>query len=86
MKSETLIVVVVLAIVGIVILKNVVFKEQPVVNNTTEENKVAYRYDIEDQNFTEINQNIAETVDTTVNVQNVIDVSAIEQLRDEANK
>lgn len=85
MKSETLIVAVALLIVGIVLLKNVVFKEQPVANNTIEENKVAYRYDIEDQNFTEINQNIVETYDTNVNAQNVIDVSAIEQLRSETN-
>ena len=85
MKSETLIVVVALLIVGIIILKNFTSKKLEVVNNTAEENKVAYRYDIEDQNFTDINQNVIETVTSNDNMQNVIDVSAIEQLRNASN-
>ena len=85
MKSETLIVVVALLIVGIIILKNFTSKKLEVVNNTAEENKVAYRYDIEDQNFTDFNQNVIETVTSNDNMQNVIDVSAIEQLRNASN-
>lgn len=84
MKPENAIGVIALVIVGIILVRSFLPKEQTA-ENSTEENKVAYRYEIEDQNFTEINQNIVEPVDANVNVENVIDVSAIEELRSEAN-
>ncbi|MBR1539717.1 MAG: hypothetical protein IJ629_00780 [Clostridia bacterium] len=86
MKPESAIIVVAILIIGIVIVKNVVLNNNEVVEeNTTEENQVAYRYDIEDQNFTNIDENAVEPVDTTVTVQNVIDVSSIEELRKEGS-
>lgn len=85
MKDETLIVVVALLLVGIIIVKNTVSKSQETTNNTVSEaNKVAYRYDIEDQNFTDINQNIIEPSDNNEDLKNVIDVSDIEELRRES--
>lgn len=84
MKPETLIAVVALLFVGILIIKNVLPAEENVTNEA-EENKVAYRYEIEDQNFAEIDQNVTETVDSSVQVENVIDVSAIEELRKGTN-
>lgn len=84
MKPENAIGVIALVIVGIILVRSFLPKEQGT-EESAEENKVAYRYEIEDQNFTEINQNIVEPVDANVNVENVIDVSAIEELRSEAN-
>lgn len=84
MKKETVIAIVAILIVGIIVVKFIVPKDKKATDDT-EENKVAYRYEIEDQNFTEINQNIVESVDTNYNVQNVIDVSAIEELRKGTN-
>ncbi|MBR2290171.1 MAG: hypothetical protein IJ867_06250 [Clostridia bacterium] len=81
MKKETVIAIISILIVGIIVVRFVLPKKDADVDNTTEENKVAYRLDIEDQNFTEINQNIVEPVDTTVQVDNVIDTSDIESLR-----
>lgn len=85
MKSETVIMIVALLIVGIIVVKFIIPKDKAADDNTTEENKVAYRYEIEDQNFTEIDQNVVETADPTVNVQNVIDVTEIENLRRATN-
>ena len=60
MKSETLIIVVALLIVGILIVKNVsVSGNQSNENITKEENQVVYRYDIEEQNFADINPEIS---------------------------
>jgi len=84
MKTEKLIMIVALLIVVIIVVKFVI-PNNKTTDNTTEENKVAYRYEIEDQNFTEIDQNIVEPVDATVNVQNVIDVTEIENLRRSTN-
>ena len=84
MKGETLIVVVALLLIGMLAIKNFLPAEEKV-ENKAEENKVAYRYDIEDQNFAEIDTNTVETVDSNVVVDNVIDVSAIEELRKGSN-
>ena len=71
-------------IVGIIVVKFVIPKRNASTNET-EENKVAYRYEIEDQNFTSIDPDVVEPVDATVNVQNVIDVTEIENLRRDVN-
>lgn len=77
MKPETLIAVVGVLLVGILIIKNFLPEENKVINEV-EENKVTYRNEIE-------NQNITETVDTNTIIENVIDVSAIEELRKGTN-
>lgn len=83
MRRETFVVIIALLIVGIIVVRFVIPKDKDATNET-EENKVAYRYEIEDQNFTEINQNIVEPIDIT-EVVNVIDVSSIEELRRSPN-
>lgn len=77
MKPETLIAVVGVLLVGILIIKNFLPEENKVINEV-EKNKVTYRNEIE-------NQNITETVDTNTIIENVIDVSAIEELRKGTN-
>ena len=83
MKVKTLVVVVILLIVGFLLIRDALGEKDSLNKNEIEENKVAYRYEIEDQNFTEIDQNVVEIVNTTVNVENVIDVYVIEEMRKE---
>ena len=86
MKGETLIVVVALLIVGIIIVKNFSNSNTQMLNNTaTEENQVIYSYDIEDQNFAEVDSNDIQDTASIVDAQNVIDTSDIEYLRSSLN-
>lgn len=81
MKVENIVIIIAIVLIGMVLLNKFLPNKENIVNNVAEENKVAYRYEIEDQNFTDINANIVEKNETNKNNQNIVDVSAIEELR-----